>query len=227
VYSYPPSPHLTSKPSQKAGWRNDPKAFIPPVETEIYFKVCMKPFTSLLSLILSGILLPIVGCGGGGGGGDDFVGAANVSVSSSPNRIDSGDRTQVRIELSNVHEDGIAVKVRFSSGLRYVPSSSFLMIDEREIDVSPTVNATDDTEDQTYVVFYLTQSQFRRSSQEYNGESGTLLIQLEGRKTVIDGEIEVDPDVDDPAEDNATEFDLASPEFVSEASASITVISQE
>ena len=169
----------------------------------------------------------VFGRGGGGGGGDEFVGAANVSINSSPQQIDSGDRTRVSIELSDVHENGIAVKVRFPSGLRYVPSSSFLMVGEREIDISPTVNATDDTEDQTYLVFYLTQSQFRRSNQEYNGESGTLLIQLEGRKTVVDGEIEVDPDVDDPAEDNTIEFDLASPEFVSEASASITVVSQD
>jgi hypothetical protein len=189
----------------------------------------MKPLPSLFSVLLSATLLPIVGCGGGGGGGggDEFVGAANVSINSSPQQIDSGDRTRVSIELSDVHENGIAVKVRFPSGLRYVPSSSFLMVGEREIDISPTVNATDDTEDQTYLVFYLTQSQFRRSNQEYNGESGTLLIQLEGRKTVVDGEIEVDPDVDDPAEDNTIEFDLASPEFVSEASASITVVSQD
>jgi hypothetical protein len=167
------------------------------------------------------------GGGGGGGGGGDFVGAANVDVRCSPGQIDSGDRTQVDIELSNVHKNGIAVKVRFPSGLRYVSGSSFLIIGEREIDVSPTINVTSDEDDLTYVVFYLSQSQFRRSNQEYSGESGTLLVQLEGRKTVVDGEIEVDPDVDDPAEDNSTEFDLANPEFVSESSASISVIAQD
>ena len=185
-------------------------------------------FLSLLALSLSTVLF---GCGGGGGGGgggsSEYVGAAKVSVRSTPRQIDSGDRTQVSIELSNVHENGIAVKIRFPSGLRYVPSSSFLLVGEREIDVSPTVNATSEDEDLTYVVFYLEQSQFRRSNQEYSGESGTLMIQLEGRKSVVDGEIEVDPDVDDPAEDNLTEFDLTSPEFISEASSSISVVAQD
>lgn len=75
-------------------------------------------------------------------------------------------------------------------------------------------------------MFYLSQAQFRRSSREYNGEPGTLIIQLEGRKAVLDGEIEVDPDVDDPDEDNQVEFDITNPEFVSEGSASIEVIAE-
>jgi len=175
-------------------------------------------------------LVAAVGCGGGGGGGggaDEFVGAARVSVRCSPKNIDSGDRTQVSITLSQVHENGIAVKVRFPVGLKYVPSSSFLKVGERELDASPAVNATSETEEMNYVVFYLTQGQFSRTTQEYAGEAGTLLIQLEGRKTVTDGEIEVDPDVDDPAEDNSTEFDITSPEFISEASASISVVAQD
>jgi hypothetical protein len=173
-------------------------------------------------------LVAAIGCGGGGGGGaDEFVGAARVSVRCSPQNIDSGDRTQVSITLSQVHENGIAVKVRFPVGLKYVPSSSFLKVGERELDASPAVNATSETEEMNYVVFYLTQGQFSRTTQEYAGEAGTLLIQLEGRKTVTDGEIEVDPDVDDPAEDNSTEFDITSPEFISEASASISVVAQD
>jgi hypothetical protein len=166
------------------------------------------------------------GGGGGSGGSDSFFGAANVDVRVSPSKIDSGDRTQVQIELSDVHENGIAVKIRFPSGLRYVPGSSFLLIDSKEIDVDPTAVQTDNAEDLSYVVTYLSQNQFRRSSQEYNGESGTLIIQLEGRKAVVDGEVEVDPDVDDPAEDNSIEFDISNPEFVAESSASIEVLAQ-
>jgi len=186
-------------------------------------------FRSKLIVSLTSILsLVAVGCGGGGGGGaDEFVGAARVSVRCSPKKIDSGDRTQVSITLSQVHESGIAVKIRFPTVLNYVTGSSFLVVNEKETEVSPTVKATSDTEDVKYVVFYLTQDQFSRSSQEYNGEPGTLRIQLEGQKTVTDGEIEIDPDVDDPAEDNSIEFDINSPEFISEASASITVIAQD
>lgn len=186
--------------------------------------------SNILKVLLSLTIVAAAGCGGGGGdegGAGDFVGAARVSVRCSPKSIDSGDRTQVSINLSQVHENGIAVKIRFPIGLRYVPSSSFLMVGEREVDVTPTVNLTSETEELNYVVFYLSQSQFSRSNQEYSGEPGTLLVQLEGRKTVTDGEIEVDPDVDDPAEDNSLEFDITSPEFISEASASISVVAQD
>jgi hypothetical protein len=184
--------------------------------------------STFLVLTTAGLLSGLTGCGGGGGGSDtgSFFGAANVNVRATPSRIDSGDRTQVSIELSDVHENGIAVKVRFPAGLRYVPGSSFLLVDEKKIDVDPTIIQTDESEDLTYVVTYLSQNQFRRSSEEYNGESGTLLIQLEGRKSVINGEIEADPDVDDPDEGNDVEFDISNPEFVAESSASIEVISQ-
>jgi hypothetical protein len=194
------------------------------------YKARMVSRSNFKKSLLTLSLIASLGCGGGGGGGggaDEFVGAARVSVRCSPKKIDSGDRTQVSINLSQVHENGIAVKIRFPIGLKYVPGSSFLMVGEREVDVSPTVNVTSDTEEMNYVVFYLTQAQFSKASQEYAGEAGTLLIQLEGRKTVTDGEIEVDPDVDDPAEDNSTEFDISSPEFISEASASISVIAQD
>jgi hypothetical protein len=200
----------------------------------ITFSINIKGFMVSSSIFKNSLvafsLVAAVGCGGGGGGGggaDEFVGAARVSVRCSPKNIDSGDRTQVSITLSQVHENGIAVKVRFPVGLKYVPSSSFLKVGERELDASPAVNATSETEEMNYVVFYLTQGQFSRTTQEYAGEAGTLLIQLEGRKTVTDGEIEVDPDVDDPAEDNSTEFDITSPEFISEASASISVVAQD
>jgi hypothetical protein len=182
----------------------------------------------LLGIIAATLVLTTVGCGGGGGGSSDgdFVGAANANINARPNRIDSGDRTQVSIELSDVHENGIAVKVRYPLGLRYVQSSAFLNIDAKEIDVSPTVNRSSEEEEVNYLVFYLSQSQFKRSSQKYSGESGTLIFQLEGRKSVTDGEIEVDPDVDDPAEDNSSEFDITTPEFVPESSASIEVIAE-
>jgi hypothetical protein len=190
-------------------------------------KKLFAPRTYLLMTLSVITLATLTGCGGGGGGGgDSFFGAANVSVRATPSRIDSGDRTQVTMELSDVHENGIAVKIRFPAGLRYVQASSFLMVDEKEIDVTPTINQTVESEDLTYLVFYLSQAQFRRSSREYNGEPGTLIIQLEGRKAVLDGEIEVDPDVDDPDEDNQVEFDITNPEFVSEGSASIEVIAE-
>lgn len=175
-------------------------------------------FATIASLILSG-------CGGGGGGsGESFVGAATVVVRTVPNKIDSGDRTRTTIEVGSVHENGVALKVRFPSGLRYVSGSSILEIDSREIDISPTVNSVSRAESQTYLVFYLPQNLFKRANEPYNGESGIVTLQLEGRSEVERGSIDVDADVDDPAENNADEFDIEDPEFISESSASIEVI---
>jgi hypothetical protein len=189
----------------------------------------MKRTLSLMSVLCS-LATALAGCGGGGGGGSsdegDFVGAANVSIHTTPGRIDTGDRTETSIELSNVHENGIALKIRYPEGLRYVPGSAFLLIDKKEIDISPTVNATAKGENETFLVFYLSQSQFKRSGQKYTGQSGTVVLQLEGQDSVVDGEIEVDPDVDDPAEDNSTEFNIDTPEFVAEDSAAISVVIQ-
>ncbi len=181
--------------------------------------------TWLHATLITTTLTILTGCGGGGSNSNDnFVGAASVVVRTAPSRIDSGDRTLTRIEVSSVHENGIALKVRFPSGLRYVSGSALLEVDNREIDISPTVNSIARAEDQTYLIFYLEQSLFKRANQPYNGESGTVTLQLEGREEVERGSIDIDADVDDPAEDNSTEFDIENPEFISESSASIEVI---
>ena len=184
----------------------------------------MKSPLSAVSSITTLVALLFSGCGGGGGGGESFVGAATVVVRTAPNRIDSGDMTLTTIEVGSVHENGVALKIRFPSGLRYVSGSSLLAVDSREIDISPTVNSISRAESQTYLVFYLPQNLFKRANEPYKGESGTVTLQLEGRTEVERGSIDVDADVDDPAENNATEFDIEAPEFISESSASIEVI---
>jgi hypothetical protein len=161
--------------------------------------------------------------GGGGGGGEGFVGAATVSIRLQPSTIDSGDRTQVSILIGDVHENGIALKVRFPDGLRYVPASAFLTANDRRIDLTPTVNAASTEDDSVYVVFYLSQSLFRTSGSEYFGEVGEMRLQLEGRKAVSDGKVEVDADVDDPQESNDSEFSLTNPEFAAEDRVFISV----
>jgi hypothetical protein len=167
-----------------------------------------------------------VGWGGGGGGGGDtsYSGAANVSIRATPSKIDTGSRTQVSIDISDVVESGIAIKIRYPIGLKYVPSSAFLNVGEKELDLTPTINVDVSKDDETYLVFYVTQSQFKRSGQDYDGEQATMTLQLEGREAVQNGEIEVDPDVDDPAEDNAVEFNVDTPEFEAEDSTPIEVV---
>lgn len=181
------------------------------------------PLSIILLCSLTAVLSGCGGGGGGGGGSSDFVGAAQVSINATPSEIDSGDRTLVETEVSKVHEDGIALKIRFPESLRYVPDSAFLYINKKEIDLTPTVNQVSAEERTVYLVFYLKQSLFAKPGQKYEGEGGTVRLQLEGIKALEEGKIEVDADVDDPKENNATEFDINAPEFVAEDEAFIAV----
>ncbi|MEZ4754763.1 MAG: hypothetical protein R3A13_10730 [Bdellovibrionota bacterium] len=124
-----------------------------------------------------------LGCGGGGGGGG-FVGAAVVNVSNSPRSIDTGDRTQVKTTISEVHDNGISLKFRYPTGLTYVSDSSFLIVGSSRIDVGPTINQGDGTH--IYLVYYFDADTFR------SGRAGTLTFELEARSEVSDGRVEVD-----------------------------------
>jgi hypothetical protein len=69
------------------------------------------PRAAVLTLFCTLLPLGIVGCGGDSDDEDsDFVGAARVSVQNAPSRIDTGDRTRVRVNISAVNENGIALK---------------------------------------------------------------------------------------------------------------------
>lgn len=183
---------------------------------------------SLVSTVLMASLTTssLVGCGGGGG--DDssgFSGAANVSMSVTPSELDSGDRALVRVEVSEVHENGILLKFRYSQGLVYVPNSGTVIIDEDETPIKPRFNVVNKDEESVYLVFFLPQKLFRRSGEEYTGESGTVEIQLVGKSAVREGLIEVDADVDDPGIADTLEFNVSKPEFLAEDQRSITVLS--
>jgi hypothetical protein len=194
--------------------------FTSPLTSPFTFRAVL--MTSLSTLLFSG---PIgCGTGGGGGGGGDFVGAATVTISTSPNRIDTGDQTLVSTRISEINDRGIALKFKFPAGLRYVPNSASLDANGDEQDIDPAFQATSSRENDNYLVFFLTQSQFQPSGRDYNGESGTLTIRLEGTSGVRDGLVEVDPDVDDPDINNSAEFDVNEPEFTAEDAASIEVM---
>lgn len=169
----------------------------------------------LILLALIGLISLLSGCGGGGGG-DGFIGAAQVSISATPNRIDTGDRTQLRISISEVHENGIALKIHHPDGLTYVRDSATLIVEGADIDTGPLNNVSSETG--VFLVFYFTQSIFGKN------DRGELLLELEATGEVSDGSIEVDADVDDPLIDNENEFSVETPEFQGEVSASIEVI---
>lgn len=180
------------------------------------------------SLYLSLILCSSVfGCGGGGGSSDPtYSGSADVSIQATPSKIDTGDRTEVSIEVSNVNANGIALKIRYPNGLQYVPSSAKLLTEEKEADLTPTVNVAAPGEPQMYLVFFLKQRSFRPTGQQYTGQSGTVALQFVGLGAVDGGTIEVDADVDDHSVDNTVEFNVNQPQFVPASSAKITVVTQ-
>ena len=161
------------------------------------------------------ISMIISNCGGGGGGGSEFVGAAIVELQASPTIIDTGDRMLVKARISDVNDNGIALKLRFPTGLSYVSSSSSLISEDRSLDISPTENRTEGNF--KFLVFYIPQSDF--------GENGRGVVEflLEGAARVIEGELQVDADVDNPQISNESEFDPKNPEFVAEDFIAVTV----
>lgn len=172
----------------------------------------------IFAAALSAALIPLTSCGGGGGGGgdgdEDFVGAALVAIATSPSEIDTGDRTRVTVEIAEVHENGIAVKIRFPTGLAYIPSSAFLQVQRSSLDATPTHNLP--SGNNNFLVFFFSKGAF-------GDNSGTLVLELEGLSSVTDGVVEVDADVDDPRVDNQAEFTVENAEFAAEDAADIAV----
>ena len=150
-------------------------------------------------------------CSCGGGGSSDFVGAAVLSVEVQPNTISPGDHMQVQIGISDVHQNGIVLKVRFPDGLVYVPDSSVLEVDGSERDAAPDVNTSDGRD--VYLVYYVQQKFFGEEGQDH----GTLTLELRGVDTA-DGEVEVDADVIDSSISGGASFDVNNPNFVAEDS---------
>lgn len=164
--------------------------------------------------VVLGLLL-LTSCGGGGGGGLSGGPSANVNILVDPNHIDSGDRTEVAVQIASVREDAVAIKIRFPLGLSYVTGTAYYLIDGIEIASNPTEIESDST--YSYLVFYLNADGLGHSG------SGTLFLELEGVSDITDDVIEVDVDLDDPTEDNRTEFDIDDPQFDAQDQDSIRV----
>lgn len=173
--------------------------------------------TSLFRPLITVLCLSMSSCGGGGGGGgDEFVGAADVSVQTTPSSIDTGDRTEVRVRVANVHPDGILLKVRYPKGLAYFPNTAVLDVNDQQVDIGPKNNVTKDNS--VYLVFFFTQAQFGSDNQ------GEVVFQLTGNSAISDGAIEVDADVNNPQINDTTEFNVSSPDFGAVAETSIEVL---
>ncbi len=165
----------------------------------------------LSSLLIIGLTLS--GCGGGGGGGGDDFEAASVSVSVSPSSIDTGDRAEVRVQVSDVTPDGIILKIRFPAELSYVTGTSFLQVasdQEEDRDIDPVYYVPGDTEDASFLVFTFTLSDFGQDN------SGEVVFQLRGDAPTSNDSLEgVDVDADFRGTEELTQ-EFATGEFSAE-----------
>jgi hypothetical protein len=208
------------------------------IQSVRYDLSCMRIRPALASLALSSLLALFVSCGGGGGGGES--GVAEISLEVTPNEIDSGDRMNVRVDLSNVQVPGVAVKFRVPTELRYIRGTAFLQTGDLLVALTPDFNvaessgtptataaagaaanrastprptATPDTRPKRFVVFFLSRAALIRPGQSsYDGSTATITLQLEGVSDTT-GFVGVDVDIDNPNEENDEEFSVSNPQF--------------
>lgn len=158
-----------------------------------------------------GLFLVVIGCGmGGGGGGDDQVdvGSAappSININLTPETIDAGDRTNVRVLLQDVELDAFILKIRYPITMKYVTNSSFAKVGDKTFDIGPDQEKSD--ENNSYLVYYLTRDLFLEETE------GTINLQIEALSSPGAIKVEGDTDIDDPNQDNSTEFDIADPQF--------------
>ena len=153
----------------------------------------------------------IASCGGvGGGGGGDGGGTANyagsLSLSVERDRIDSGDKNRVRIEINDLNPDGAILKFHYPNSLRYAGNSAILFPDrEEQSDISPYDEVSIDGE--RYLVFFL------YSSSALNDAFISLEFDLKATKSNSEAYVEVDLDNNDLNILDSLEFKASSPRF--------------
>ncbi len=153
----------------------------------------------------------IASCGGiGGGGGGDGGGTANyagsLSLSVERDRIDSGDKNRVRIEINDLNPDGAILKFHYPNSLRYVGNSAILFPDREErSDISPYDEVSINGE--RYLVFFL------YPSSALNDVYISLEFDLKATKSDSEAYVEVDLDNNDLNILDRLEFKASSPRF--------------
>ena len=149
----------------------------------------------------------LISCGGGGGGGgSDTNFTGDLSLDVERDSLDSGDLTQVKIDVRDLNENGAILKIRSSTSLRYVRNTAVLFPDrDEELRVSPSTDQA--TENERYVVFFL-------SPEDAIGRD---YIQLEFTMKATRGDddafIELDLDNNDANIPDSKEFSITSPRF--------------
>ncbi|RIL09039.1 MAG: hypothetical protein DCC75_07490 [Proteobacteria bacterium] len=164
-----------------------------------------------LILITASIFLSawIAGCGGGSSNSFSS-GAARVEIDADPRKVDVGDRVEVNLNIEDVDEAGVIIKIRFPNELTYIEDSSIFYVDDEELERSPdSIHTSNDN----YFLIY-------RISEEDNGENNrsTLVFDLRADDSKKEANLAVDPDIN-----SNTPFDPDNPEFESEIEVEIEI----
>jgi len=162
-------------------------------------------FLSVVTLVTA-VLATACGGGGGGGGPRSSNDPGEIALWLERGAVDSGDLCRVRVDVFNPNPDGVVLKFRFPTSIRYSKNSAVLFPgndDERFI--SPSFETT--AEDFRYVVFMLSEDEIRY------GEYSTLELNLKAIQADPDAIVAVDIDNNDPNVPDSREFDLKRPRF--------------
>ncbi|MGI6681134.1 MAG: hypothetical protein ACOX3T_06620 [Bdellovibrionota bacterium] len=178
-----------------------------------------KRLTFLLLFLFSlATILTFSACGSSDDDDDsEYVGSAIIDTKVRPSTIDTSDRVQVAIDIYQIHENGILLKVRFEKALQYVPNSSFITAKQDNMREELIPLFVDDDPKYTYLIFFLSRSQFGEANE------GKVFFELKGIRAQKDVKLEVDPDVDDPNIPNDVEFSIHKPEFTADTVSYITI----
>lgn len=168
---------------------------------------------ALFSAIAITTTLFLSACGGGGGGSS--AGPAQVHLSIDHTKIDAGDTMSIEIEISDVNDDGIMLKIRTPLGLDYVTDSGYLVVEEIPLNFDPTFYKAD--EQYNYLVYFITRNLFGEDNY------GRFTVVFKGTAAIAAGTVDVDTDVIETATPYSKQFDIKNPLFSAEDSVKIVV----
>lgn len=144
--------------------------------------------------------------GGGGGGGSDTNDPGEIALTLDRSHIDSGDIARVRVDVFDINENGVVLKLKFTKALSFMRGSAFFYKDEdKERAVTPNFDTSD--ADSRYLVFIFS----RRSA--YGKSHISLDLDLKAIAGDPEGYIEVDLDNNDPIVPDSQEFSASNPRF--------------
>ncbi len=172
---------------------------------------------NIIVLFLILFSFSFVSCGSHGGDNNEAF-SAIVNISANPNVVDTGDRTQLVVKISEVHQNGILLKIRFPKSLSYVADSSYIIASsssDKKTKVTPEEKGK--KYEYTYLVYFLNPKQFGDKNK------GKLYFELKALKAEKNVAVEVDPDVNDPAIPDDKEFSIVDPDFSADAVTYVTI----